>query len=130
MSHSLIVRPCSKDNDLWELVQSLEYRGHTDTWRIPQGYVTDFASVPRILWPLFPPYGKHTIAAVVHDYLYDHKPHIAYKNSDGSWSPRRITRSDADGVFRRIMKERGVGFTRRWLMWAGVRIGGWYGWMG
>jgi hypothetical protein len=34
-------------------------------------YVTDFASVPPILWSLIPPIGRYNRAALVHDFLYD-----------------------------------------------------------
>jgi len=37
---------------------------------VPQGTTTDFASVPQPFWILFPPDGKYTQAAVVHDLLY------------------------------------------------------------
>jgi hypothetical protein len=30
---------------------------------------------------------------------------------------------EADGIFRRAMRELGVPFLRRWLMWGAVRIG-------
>jgi hypothetical protein len=33
----------------------------------PRGMVTDFASIPRGLWNLFPKRGKHDRAAVIHD---------------------------------------------------------------
>lgn len=33
--------------------------------------MTDIASVPRILWMLLPPDGKHAKATIIHDYLYD-----------------------------------------------------------
>ncbi|HYE86363.1 MAG TPA: DUF1353 domain-containing protein [Vicinamibacterales bacterium] len=33
------------------------------------GSLTNFASIPRPLWAIFPPYGKHTRAAVIHDDL-------------------------------------------------------------
>lgn len=42
---------------------------------VPCGYRTDFASVPRIFWPLFPPVGRVGKAAVVHDWLCDESPH-------------------------------------------------------
>jgi hypothetical protein len=38
---------------------------------VPAGTVTDLASVPRILWAVFPPHGKYAKAAIVHDYLYE-----------------------------------------------------------
>ena len=37
---------------------------------VPAGYVTDFASVPRIGRWFMPPFGRHAIAAVLHDWLY------------------------------------------------------------
>lgn len=40
---------------------------------IPQGFITDLASVPRIVWWLIPPYGTYTINAIIHDYVYKHK---------------------------------------------------------
>lgn len=40
------------------------------TITIPKGFVTDFASVPKFLWGVFPPIGDHNLADTVHDYLY------------------------------------------------------------
>jgi len=37
---------------------------------VPTGFVTDFASIPRIFWSLLKPDGNYAWAAVVHDYLY------------------------------------------------------------
>jgi len=37
---------------------------------VPNGFVTDFASIPRIFWSALRPDGEHAYAAVVHDYLY------------------------------------------------------------
>ena len=37
---------------------------------VPFGFLTDFASVPRFFWWLYPKWGKYGNAAVIHDYLY------------------------------------------------------------
>src|SRR5262245_55189884 len=37
---------------------------------VPVGFVTDFASIPRIFWSALPPDGRYTYPAIVHDYLY------------------------------------------------------------
>lgn len=37
--------------------------------RVPSGFKTDFATVPKILRWLIPPMGKYSWAAVVHDFL-------------------------------------------------------------
>jgi hypothetical protein len=39
---------------------------------VPAGFVTDFASTPRLVWALIPPEDVHyTRGAVVHDWLYN-----------------------------------------------------------
>lgn len=37
---------------------------------VPAGTVSDGASVPKMFWNLIPPFGKHWMPAVMHDYLY------------------------------------------------------------
>jgi len=79
---TLIVRPLEKDElktlkwrDGWEVERGFSYdlgrRGGGDKITIRKGFKTNFASVPRFLWWMFPPYhpdyGK---AAVIHDYLW------------------------------------------------------------
>lgn len=98
---------------MWVLERGLAYMGWIDGFDVPEGFVTDFASVPRLLWGLFPPYGRHTRAAVVHDWLY---------------ATGEVSRADADGIFRRIMRECGVGRVRRWIMYAALRLFGWAAW--
>jgi hypothetical protein len=34
-----------------------------------------------------------------------------------------VSSRDADGIFRRVLREQGVPFVKRWLMWTGVRWG-------
>lgn len=93
----------------WILVRDLTYVGKHETFVVPAGLTTDFASVPRPFVWLLPPYGAYTKAAVLHDYLC--RPEAA------------ISRADADGLFRRAMRELDVPVVRRWMMWAAVRLG-------
>jgi hypothetical protein len=37
---------------------------------VPAGFITDFASIPRVLWSFIPPTGFYGKAAVIHDFLY------------------------------------------------------------
>ncbi len=90
----------------WELLAPLEYEGRADRFTVPAGTVTDLASVPRWLTWLVPVAGRWTKAAVLHDHL---------------WDARAVSYADADGVFRRVLRELGVPLLRRWLMWAAVR---------
>ena len=66
---------------------------------------------PVFVWFL-PRYGRYTKAAILHDYLWRQ---LAAKG--------KMTYIDADGIFRRAMRELGVPFLRRWILWAAVRVG-------
>lgn len=97
---------------LWRLTQDFHYVGKTQRFTIGAGFLTDFASVPQPLWWLVPRSGRYTKAAVVHDALV-----IEARRG-------HMSRCDADGIFRRILRELQVPFLRRWLLWGGVRLGG------
>jgi hypothetical protein len=100
------------DPDTWTVVDPLIYRGRRDTFTVPAGFRTDFATVPRVVVWLIPRFGRYTLAAVLHDWL------VTEGLRTGAVSSR-----DADGLFRRVMREQGVPTARRWLMWTGVRLG-------
>ena len=81
---------------------------------VSAGFVSDGASVPRILWRIFPPFGKYLEAAVVHD-------HFCVLGHAGE-SPINSVR--AAKVFKEAMQVCGVGWVRRWSMYFAVRAGG------
>lgn len=82
-------------------------------FHIEPDFPTDLASVPRLFWALLPPAGIYEKAAVLHDWFC---VHLARGDAP-------VNARDADGIFRRVMREEGVGFLTRWAMWAGVRWG-------
>jgi hypothetical protein len=96
---------------LWQVEQDFAYASDVakKTITVPAGFVTDFASVPRIplvydgLGDLF------QRAAVVHDKLY---------------STGEVTRDIADQVLLEAMALDGVSWVKRKLVYAGVRVGG------
>lgn len=45
--------------------------------RVPVGFVTDFASIPRLFWAILPPTGTYGKAAVIHDDCYQNPEMIA-----------------------------------------------------
>jgi hypothetical protein len=100
------------DDQDWETLRVLAYHAKTEDFVVPVDERTDFASVPCIFVWFIPRYGRYTKAAILHDYLCS----IAVPAG-------RISRVDADGVFRQAMRELGVPFLRRWIMWAAVRLG-------
>jgi hypothetical protein len=104
----VLVREISAD--WWQLIEPLEYVGKSDHFIVEKGFKTDFASVPKIFTWLLPRYGRYTKAAILHDWL-------CQRAEKGL-----IDRADADGIFRRSMRELGVAFLKRWLMWGAVRL--------
>ncbi len=100
------------DDREWRLLSELRYEGNTQAFIVPVGTTTDFASVPRAFVWFLPRYGRYTKAAILHDHLW----RVAVPAGE-------LSLPDADGIFRRAMRELEVPFLRRWLMWAAVRIG-------
>ena len=65
--NKLIITP-----DGWKhyiLVEDFQEKTKIGTIRVPKGFRTDLASVPRFFWWIIPPMGRHTQAAVIHDHL-------------------------------------------------------------
>ena len=81
---------------------------------IPAGFETDFASIPRLLWPLFPPDGPWLEASIVHDYCY--REQVPF------------SRFFADALFRELMRQYGVPRWRRVAFYYAVRLCGWLWW--
>ena len=100
------------DDKYWEVMEDYYYKTSRGVIRVPKGFRTDYASVPRIFRNIINSYGKHGRAAVVHDWLYSNQCKID------------ITREEADKRFSEIMKECGVGSIKRNLMYRMVRIFG------
>lgn len=114
------------DDRTWRLLESLGYYGRDDMIVVPAGFETDFASVPRSLQWLAPSTGKYTLAAILHDYLCSGMVggYVPVPTGPGPLDPwTLISAREADGLFRRVMREEGVGPVQRWLLWSGVRIG-------
>lgn len=111
----MVVHPGSINDRPYELEADLVYKTDVlaDQPRItvPKGYRTDFASVPRVFWRLFPPGGAYRGAAVVHDWLCD-------------VDPKACSSKDAAKVFLEAMKDLGLPKVTRWPMYQAVR---WFG---
>jgi len=80
---------------------------------VPAGFVTDFASTPRAIWAVLPPFGTYQLAAVVHDFLY--------------WD-QGCTREQADALLRVAMQESDVKPAKRDVIWEAVRRFGGTAW--
>lgn len=99
------------DGEFWVLGNDLVFTVRDTGQKIivPRGFVTDFASVPRIFWTFFPKHGEYTRAAIVHDYLY--------------WQ-QQCSREQADELFDIVMEDSDVDSTSRFTIYAAVRVWG------
>lgn len=115
------------DGKRWRIAEAFTYRlcdpQGVQFVHIGRGFVTDFASMP--LNVIFrSPGGKWDKPAVVHDCLYK----TGFVSVDGCDQPRLITRAEADAIFDEAMQVAGVNRVARWIIYQGVRIGGWRAW--
>ncbi len=118
------------DGDHWLLHEPFIYILGPDTSgkervEVPKGFVTDFASVPRPLWNILPPTGKYGKAAVIHDFLYQRRAVTTFLNG---LAIRFVERGEADAILNEGMEVLGVSRFTRWIVYYGVRIGGWAAW--
>jgi len=103
--------------NFWILEDDLVYQGKDEAFTVPKDFVTDFATVPQFLQWIIPRTGSWNRAVIVHDYFCDRLA------GDVVWEENYPNSRDADGIFRRILREEGVPFVKRWLIWTGVRWG-------
>lgn len=112
----LILEPLD-DGRRWRLVEPFTYDvgelGGDDSITVPENFLTDFASVPRLFWRIIPPWGKYGKAAVLHDWLY----HVQDRS-----------RRECDKVFLEAMGVLGVSWFKRRTMYRAVRMFGWSAW--
>ena len=85
--------------------------------KVPYGFESDWASVPRFFWRFIFPSSDTTArrAAFAHDFVYRTHPE--------GW-----TKKDADEMFMYLLIEDGVSEWRAWLAWLGVHWFGGYAW--
>lgn len=104
------------DSRIFQLTDSFRYHSSIGTIVIPEGFYTDGASVPKIFWSVFSPWGSYFSAALVHDFLYS-------KDSDEFYPLK--SRAVADKIFKEAMYNAGVGWITRETVYRAVRLGGW-----
>jgi hypothetical protein len=120
------LRLTSLDADcrVWRLEEPLRYEigelGSGALIVIPEGFVTDGASIPRLIQGVLPAWGRWSRAAIIHDYL-------CRSIDDGH--PIGVMgwgiigrRHQADAIFREAMLVSEVPRPLAWIMWAAVRL--------
>lgn len=114
------------DGRHWVITKEFDY--HVDVpdsgriIHIHAGFITDFASIPRVLWPVLPPTGSYGKAAVIHDYLYQ----TCVINLPNGFEI--VDRGQADHILLEAMEVLGTSRAVRETIYWGVRAGGWWAW--
>lgn len=98
-------------NDVWRLTAPLVYESEVinRVITVPENFVTDFASVPRLPLAYWLFGGVADEAAVIHDFAYSHSG---------------ITRKQADDLLYEACRASGVAKWRAWPIFLGVRLFG------
>jgi len=104
------------DSRIFQLTANFRYHSSVGTITIRKGFYTDGASVPKIFWNIFSPWGSYFSAALVHDFLY---------SKDSSDIFPVAGRKEADLIFKEAMFNAGVGWITRETVYRAVRLGGW-----
>jgi hypothetical protein len=73
--------------------------------QVPEGFVTDLTSIPRLFWQILRPEGRSAYAAVVHDYLY--------------WTQSR-SRKEADQILNLALEDSKTNRAERWAIYQAV----------
>ena len=97
----------------WRLLDPLVFEGSNEFFVIRRGFRTDFASIPRPVRWLFDTAGTNSEPGVLHDAL--------WRESKRADAPPRVDPWDADGLFRRALRQSGATAMTRALMWIAVR---------
>lgn len=127
----LLIEEIPGDDRRWILRQPCIYHLKEldgDEWvDVPNGFVTDFGSIPQFLWwiPGLSPFGRYRRAYAVHDKLY-RAPVVRV----GEMGVRVIDRDESDDILCEAMGVLGAWWGLRRLVRRGVRVGGWATWNG
>ncbi len=114
---ALVVSPLA-DGKSWVVLNDFKYyvgdENSKNIINVSEGFVTDFASVPRLFWLFIPRWGKYGNAAVIHDWLY--------------WEQKETNRKEADDILREGMGVLNASRLQKSAIYYAVRWFGWLAW--
>ena len=108
----------------WRVLEDFSYctragRIHT----IPEGFVINGTSSPRIVWWLYPPMGgRYDEASAVHDYLY------ATAEQHTGTDHGHLSRGEADTVLKEGMEVKQLRGSAVQTIYRMIRMWGWKAW--
>ena len=107
----LICSPLS-NGKLWVLRKNFKYQTiRGEIINVPEGFFTDFASIPWLFRWFIPKWGKYGEASVIHDWLY-------WNQSDD------FDRNKSDWIFKEAMGFSNVNRFKKFIIYQAVHIFG------
>jgi len=118
------------DGRTWIIRKKFGYdigsEGSNEFIEVPVGFMTDFASVPRLFWAILPQWGTYGNAAVIHDFCYWQQQ--ITKKKGKKLVTKNITRKQADKIFLEGMAVLKVPLYHIYPIYWAVRAFGWLHW--
>lgn len=114
----------------WKVCENWQYTLRDGTTIvIPEGFIFDGASVPRLFWMLLSPTGLLFIPGLIHDYGYKYNNLIAIDNEE---TLRDYNSGSGKLFWDKVFRETSIdvnGFVViNYLAWFMLVIGGWFPW--
>lgn len=97
-------------------LEDVWYQDAITSIHVPAGFTYDLGSIPRVFWLIVSPWDI-ALESLFHDLLYRK-----------AGTPQAVKRSQADFTLRSMMEDRGKPLAICWMVYLGVRLGGWIGW--
>lgn len=94
------------------LTKRFRYRSSKGVIEVPEGFITDGASIPKAFWNILSPFGTYFAAAIIHDFLYSLE------------STYNFTRKEIDLIFKEAMYNDGVDWLTREIVYRAVQMFG------
>ncbi len=101
----------------YELAEDASFEYFGEMVVMEEGFQSDFASIPRLLWTFIPPHGLGAIPSVKHDWIYDNR---YGQEIYGAYGARLL----ADLTFLLDCLAEGMPETQAYLMFHAIRTFG------
>jgi hypothetical protein len=110
--------------DLWNTIPGFRYylgkENSNEYVDVETGFVTDGATIPRILWWLLPPIGEYSQCTTLHDKLCTTYYYIRFV--DGVEVKVALTRKQIDEILKESMDVKKVTWWKKKAIMAGVNL--------
>ena len=105
----------------YRLLEELSFElSNGDVITVPEGFIWDLSSVPRIIWWLLPPNGDFDVAYLIHDWLWVNRDSLPYKQKFTDVEMLKWANVVNGDTWRKRLDNR--------VRYLGVRMFGWLVW--